>query len=207
MDIEKIKQLRSSIPVSLSKAILLLKENEGDILKCEAAYHGQNIRYLYRMAECDEETARQSYLISQGNIEKALARIQQRMVCITSEPNPALVGKIGFIIWAENKSLDPYIHGKSEGIFVPTEDFELVKPLFEAVYPVIWESSGGERVSDGFDICGHNHLSNAICREIVEGMAWVGTKNEDEERFLCDLIKWFNRQLRFAHKIVVYGNL
>jgi hypothetical protein len=44
-------------------------------------------------------------------------------------------------------------------------------------------------------------------RKIVEKIARIETNDPNVESFLRELIKWFNSKLRYAHHIVIYGNL
>ena len=116
-----------------------------------------------------------------------------------------MINKIGFVLWAENESLEKYTTDRNEAVFIPTEDFEYLIAEFRSVYPFACARYG--RIEDSFDEYGRNYFSNEIGRQIVERIGRM--KNDDPvvETFLREVIQWLNRQLRFADYLVVYGNL
>jgi len=198
MDVEKVKILRQKLSIPLNAAIKLIKENNGDVSACEKEFHNSNLMAICRLAECDEVVANKFYYIFKYDVQKAIKKIDERLVCITTnEPNET-VDKIGFILWAENESLNKYITSKAESIFIQTKDFEYVINEFKSVLEIIDES---------FDIYGYNTFDNQTCRGIVNQIARIKTDDPKVEKFLRDLIKWFNVKLRFADSIAVFGNL
>ncbi len=207
MDIEKVKILKKKLSIPLTVAIQLLKENEGDLSACEKAFHYNNINTICRLAECDERVAQKYYHIMKQDVEKAIEKINQRLVCITTKEPHETVNKIGFILWAENEHLTQYITSKAESVFIPTEDFQYVIKEFRAVFPVKRPFKDREIIEHHFDICGHNFFDNQTCRTIVERIARISNRDPKVERFLRELIQWFNVKLRFANYIMVYGNL
>jgi hypothetical protein len=134
------------------------------------------------------------YHICKHDEEKAMKKIQERLLYLTATPNQQ-INKIGFILWAENSSLEKYCIPTDRGIFIQSKDFDYVIDIFKAAD------------SETFDITGHNRYKNKTMRKIVNQIARLPVETADEELFLRNLIKWFNSKLRFAEEIVVYGNL
>jgi|GEM_PF-106126 len=207
IDTEKIKILRQKLSIPLNAAIKLVKEHNGDVSACEKAFHKTNINAICRLAECDESMAKKYYHICKGDVQKAIKKIDERLVCITTnEPNET-VHKIGFILWAENQNLTQYITSKAESVFIQSKDFDYVIEEFQSVFPQKRPYKDSEIIDDCFCICSHNIFDNKTCRHIVKRIARIATDDPKVEKFLRDLIKWFNIKLRFADYIVVYGNL
>ena len=207
MDVEKVKILRQKLSIPLSAAIKLIKENNGDVSACEKEFHNSNIMAICRLAECDESIANKFYYIFKYDVQKAIKKIDERLVCITTnEPNET-VDKIGFILWAENESLNKYITSKAGSIFIQTKDFNYVINEFKSVFPLKRPYKDVEIIDESFDIYGYNSFDNQTCRGIVSQIARIKTDDPKVEKFLRDLIKWFNVKLRFADSIAVFGNL
>lgn len=190
----KIKELREKITIPVHVAKKLLAENNNDVELSVQEFHRNNINTICRLAECNETIAEKYYHISKYDIEKTIKKIHERLIYLTATPNET-IDKIGFIIWAENESLEKYATSLDRSIFIQTKDFEYVIDIFESSDP------------ETFDITGHNRFDNKTMRKIVEQIARLKVKTSHEELFLRDLIKWFNSRLRYADEIVVFGNL
>lgn len=202
--LQKIKELREklSIPVDLAKELVC--ENDGNLLLCEQEYHRNNINTICRLAECDETVAEKYYHICKFNVKKSVTKVHEQLFSLTTTPGEP-VDKIGFILWAENESLDKYVTSRDRSLFIQTKDFEYVIEVFQSVFPL--KDSNRIVTQTSFDVVSENEFDNKACRIIVERMAQIRTKDPNVESFLRDLIKWFNIQLRYADSIVVYGNL
>jgi len=123
MDSEKVKLLRSKIAIPLDIAIKLLKDNNGNIEDSEQEFHNNNIKEISFLAECDFETARESYLFYKYDKTKAVEKINSKQVFITTRENPIPRNEIGFILWPE-KDGENYKTKKRNDAFIPTADFE-----------------------------------------------------------------------------------
>ncbi len=108
-------------------------------------------------------------------------------------------------MWEENEDLNKYITSRDRRLFIPTDDFDYVIDVFKSVFPI--QNPNSSQLEESFDICGHNFFTNEICRVIVGKLAEIETENPNVEKFIRDLIKWFNIRSRYAKWIVVYGNL
>lgn len=194
MEMVKIKELRDKIAIPLHVAKKLLKENNNNVELSLQEFHRNNINAICRLAECSETIAEKYYHISNYDIEKTIKKIHDRLIYLTATRNET-IDKIGFILWAENESLEKYASSSDGSLFIQTKDFEYVIDIFRSNDP------------ETFDITGHNRFDNTTMRKIVEQIARLKVKTSDEELFLRDLIKWFNSKLRYADKIVIYGNL
>lgn len=204
IDFQKIKELRErlSIPLDLAKELII--ENDGDLLTCEQEFHRNNINTICRLADCNETIAEKYYRICGFDIEKSVKKIHEQLFYLTVNPDEP-IDKIGFILWAENESLDKYVTSRDKSLFIQSKDFEYVIDTFKSVFPLT-DSETGE-IQESFDIVSNNFFDNKTSGIIVDRMARIKTKDPNVESFLRDLIKWFNIQLRYADDIVVYGNL
>lgn len=194
MDNINIKQLRNEIAIPLHAAKKLLEKNNNDVKLSIQEFHRNNINTICRIAECDDKTARKYYHICKQDEEKAIKRIQERLLYLTATPNQP-IHKIGFILWAENTELEKYASPSDKSLFLQTKDFEYIIDIFKS------------NSKEAFDPTSHNRFNNETMRKIIEQIARLNVETDDEELFLRDIIKWFNSRLRFADEIVVYGNL
>jgi hypothetical protein len=194
METNTIKELRNRINIPLHSAQKLLKRNNNNVELSIQEFHRNKINTICRLTECDDKTAKKYYHICKHDEEKAMKKIQEKILYLTATPNQQ-IHKIGFILWAENSSLEKYYIPTDRGIFIQSKDFDYVIDIFKAAN------------SETFDITGHNRYKNETMRKIVNQIARLPVETADEELFLRNLIKWFNSKLRFAEEIVVYGNL
>lgn len=200
---ENVKILRSRISISLSKAIQLLKKNNGDVMLSELDFHNENIRDICEKTECEEEIARKEYQICNGDVKKAIERINQKPVVIETGNNP--VSKIGFILWPENTKGEFYKTEKRNDVFISTEDFNIVLKDFESVFPMLDASNNVEQKT--FDVTCHNFFDKETCKLILEKINGIKSDDENVKTFLQEVESWLKDKLSYADYIVVYGNL
>ena len=203
MDNEKIKILRSKIAVPLNVAVQLLKKNNNDVLLCEQEFHSINIQTISQKAECDYETANESYALCNYDIVKAIERINQKQVIITT--GNTADSKIGFVLWPENAAGEFYKTAKRNDAFIHTEDFDIILKEFQSVFPL--KNPWNNDIEDKFDPVGNNIFDNKTCRNIVEKISHIKIDDEKTQVFLKEVINWLNDKLTYADYIVVYGNL
>ncbi|MCD0470162.1 hypothetical protein [Flavobacterium sp. JAS] len=203
MDNEKIKILRNKFSIPLDAAIRLLKKNNGDVLLCEKEFHDNNIEQICKKTESDYEAAKENYEICNYDIRKAIERINQKQVIITTGNNPNT--KIGFILWPENAAGEFYKTDKRNDVFISAEDFDVVLKDFKSVFSLLDVSNDFEQES--FDVLGNNFFDNKTCRQIVEQISQIESNDKQVQNFLTELINWLNDKLTYADYIVVYGNL
>ncbi len=205
MDSEKIKILRNRIAIPLDIAIKLLEENKGDIDASEKEFHNNNIKEISVVAECDFETARESYDFCKYDTTKAIEKINSKQVIITTRENPTPINEIGFILWPENKDGENYKTKKRNDAFIPTADFDYVINEFRSVFPL--ENPWNKIIEEHFDVCGHNYFDNKTCKTIIEKIMEKKTEELKITKFKNELIEWLNDKLIYADYIAVYGNL
>jgi hypothetical protein len=193
MDTEKIKILRNKISIPLNVAKKLLAENNNDIELSVQKFHKNNINTICRLAECDEPIAEKYYFVCKYDIEKTIKKIHEQLFYLTATPNQP-IDKIGFILWTENESLNDYATSRDKSLFIQTKDFEYIINIIRTF-------------EKRFDTTGFNRFDNETMRKIVEQIARIETNDSDVESFFRALIKWLNSKLRYAHNIIIYGNL
>jgi len=203
MNIENVKLLRSKISISLSEAVQILRMNNDDVVLSEEAFHNQNIVEISTKTECEVEMARKEYQICNYDVTKAIERINQKPVVISTGNNAD--SKIGFILWPENAEGEFYKTEKRNDVFISSEDFEIISKAFQSVFPI--KNPWNGIVEDEFDKTGHNFFDNKTSRLIVERISSIEPNNEKEKIFLFESIKWLNDKLAYADYITVYGNL
>lgn len=205
MDSEKIKILRSRIAIPLDIAIKLLKENNSDVDASEKEFHNDNIKEISIVAECDLETARESYEFCKYDTTKAIEKINTKQVIITTRENPTPRNEIGFILWPENKDGENYKTKKRNDAFIPTADFDYVINEFRSVFPL--QNSWNNNIEEIFDVCGTNWFDNKTCRIITDKIRQSKFEESKVTKFRNELIEWLEDKLKYADYIVVYGNL
>lgn len=204
MDSEKIKLLRNKLSIPLATAIKLLKENENDVELSAQKFHRNNLNTVCRLADCSEQIAEKYYAICKNDVDKTIKKIHDQLFYLTASPNHP-IDKIGFILWAENEHLNEYATSRDRSLFIQTKDFEYLIDIISATYPIYDHVT--KRMEERFSITSHNRFDNQTMRKIVEKIARIETTDPIVESFLRELIKWFNTKLRYAHHIVIYGNL
>lgn len=200
---ESIKILRNKISIPLNKAVELLKKNNGDVVLAEQNFHNENIFEICSKVQCDAKTARKEYQICNYDVTKAIERINQKSVVISTGNNPD--SQIGFILWPENAEGEFYKTEKRNDVFISTEDFEIVLKEFQSVFPI--KNPWNGTIENEFDKIGSNFFDKVTSRLIVEKISRIETNNEKEKVFLHEIINWINDKLVYADYIVVYGNL
>ena len=82
--LSKVKELRKKVPIPITVAINLLKQNNGDLALCEQSFISSKnsgisntILEICQQTGCSEEMARQKYIKSQFDSVRAVRSIQQ----------------------------------------------------------------------------------------------------------------------------------
>jgi hypothetical protein len=205
MDSKKIKILRNKIAIPLDIAIKLLTENKGNIEASEKEFHNSNIKEISVVAECDFETARESYDFCKYDTKKAIEKINSKQVIITTRQNLIPRNEIGFILWPENKNGENYKTKKLNNAFIPSGDFDYVINEFRSVFPLV--NPWNKIMEKHFDVCGHNYFDNKTCRIIIEKIKQTKTDELNVTKFKNELIEWLNDKLTYADYLAVNGNL
>ena len=203
MDDEKLKILRNKISIPLNVAVQLLKKNDGNVVLSEKEFHDSNIKKICLQAECGYQTAKENYEICHYDIKKAIERINQKPIVITT--GKTTDSKIGFIIWPENAKGEFYKTTRRNDAFVPTEDFNLIVKEFLSVFPL--RNPFNNMIEEEFDYTGHNFFDHKTIVLIVEKIKNIEKDDEKEKAFLTKIINWLNDKLTYAEYIMVYGNL
>lgn len=204
MDSEKVKLLRSKLSIPLTSAIKLLEENENDVELSAQKFHRNNLNTVCRLADCSEQIAEKYYSICKNDVDKTIKKIHEQLFYLTASPNEP-IAKIGYILWAENESLNEYATSRDRSLFIQTKDFEYLIAIISAAYPLYDQVTN--RMEVRFSTTSHNRFDNQTMRKIVEKIARIETNDPNVESFLRELIKWLNTKLRYAHQLVIYGNL
>ncbi|MCL9806556.1 hypothetical protein NAT51_13555 [Flavobacterium amniphilum] len=205
MDNEQIKILRSKIAVPLDIALTLLKKNNGDIQACEQEFHHNNIHEISVAAECDFETAKESYTLCKHDKTKTIEKINSKQVIITTGENPTSRNEPGFILWPEDKNGTPYKTVKRNDAFIPASDFDYIIKAFQSVFPL--HDSWNNTIEEHFDVCGDNYFDKEICSVILKKMSQLEINDPEVIKFIKEVTNWFNDKLNYADYIVVSGNL
>lgn len=195
MESQKLKSLRTKIPISLKEAIELLKKNNGNIEACEEEFHNKRIVEICKIAECDNDKAKRFYEKFNFNKEKAIKEINNEQKILTIGNQKIAKNAIGFVLWFEDDNGEQFKTKKRNDIFIPTEDFDYIKEEFAS------------NCSENFDITFNNYFNRNECKLILEALEKKNRINQNQDKFLNDLKHWINENLKFVDTLVVYGNL
>lgn len=77
--INKVKELRAVVPVPMSEAMQLLKENGGDVEKCVYLYKARSIRHICEQTGCDEAMANKYFESEKYDINRAVSFIREEL--------------------------------------------------------------------------------------------------------------------------------
>lgn len=199
---QDIKILKDKLYISLKEAKELLGKYK-TIEISEQKFHQNNINYICRLTGCDEVMAEKYYHLFHFDREKAIQKIAKETQIIRLSTSNKNTNKVGFIVWAENESIDKYLSPTEKYLFIPSEDFDLVILAFQSVYPL----QNSENIESSFDYTGRNDFDNSNVHQIVKNLASIENEDPDFEIFIRNLIQWLQIQLRFADYIIVEGNL
>lgn len=87
MDLKnKIKELRAIIPVPMSEAMVLLKENNCDIQKCAEIFKEQSIDYIVSQTNCTREEAKANYVKEKYDINRTISIIKENLFDASYKP-------------------------------------------------------------------------------------------------------------------------
>ncbi len=205
MDIDKVKLLRKKINIPITEAIQLLKKNKGDIALSEHVFHSNNIKEIQKNTDCDEKTAEENYKLFSYDIKKAIQKINERGIVLTTRESKIPRNEIGFILWPENKNGETYKTIKRNDVFIPTADFEYIIDEFKAVFPL--KDPWTDTIEDYFDTCSHNSFNAETSNHILKKIKMITHEDDKVQLFLQEVITWFTKTLEYADYIIIYGNL
>lgn len=78
MDIKKrITELRALVPIPITEAAALLKNNNYDIQKCASLYKAKSINHIAEKTGCSKEIAETKYITNDYDINRAISSIQE----------------------------------------------------------------------------------------------------------------------------------
>lgn len=194
MEEEKLKLLRKKIPVSLTEAINLLKDNNGNIEACEKIFHTTNVDEICEVTKCDRVKADKIYKKFNFNKQKAIKSINNEQVVITTDRKRVAKNSIGFILWFEDENEEIYETERRHDIFIPTDDFDYIYKIFAS------------NCLESFDATAENYFTKNECHSILEELGQMKT-NENLNKFIEQLIEWMESHLEQVTTLVVYGNL
>lgn len=203
MNREKLTLLRNQIPISLSQAIKLLREHDGDITACENYFYARNIEEISQVTGCDKDTAKKYYETYSYDTAKAISKIKKlldrRSVLITTRKSKVIRNEIGFSLWPETASGECYKIGEKNNIFIPIDDFEYIISAFYIGFP--------QKNQKRFDMCGYNYFDRVIGQQIAEKISEIETNSPIIKKFLREVKNWLFEKLEYSDIIVVCGNL
>lgn len=205
MNKEKLDALRAQIPLPLNKAIEALNKNNWDVDACVEEFHTNNINEIRRVTECDEATAQSNYKACNQNVAKAIQRIFDQVVYISTwKESPRLTG-IGFVLWPDSKGKKHSRTGKREDVFIATYDFDFIEAVFRSVYPLTDPYLAREENS--FDITGYNRFDRTTILVIAEKIGQLTHDDPVVLNFFKEVQQWLIDNSTKGEYIVVLGTL
>ena len=112
------------------------------------------------------------------------------------------------MIWGETQTgarYHPFI-ARKHVIFVPSDDFDVILPYFESVFPIKMMHG----VEESFDYCGNNWFKNVIFQQIISDIRAnkhrICPNNMNYQDFLQRFLSWCDALLGYAEVIVIAGN-
>lgn len=75
----KIAEFRKIVPVPMGEALVMLKENKGDIEKCVYLFKAKSIREICQQTDCDVSMATHYYEQEQYDMQKAISAIRDEL--------------------------------------------------------------------------------------------------------------------------------
>lgn len=86
IDKDKIKALREIVPIPISEALKILKENDGDVEKCVYLFKNQCIIDISKVTGCDIKMATKYYEKEKLDVNRAISSIKERLFDISYKP-------------------------------------------------------------------------------------------------------------------------
>lgn len=82
----KVRALREIVPVPMTEAIQLLKENNGDIKLCVQIFKEKSIKYICQETGCSEEMAMEFYEKEKFDLNRSISFIREELFDQNYEP-------------------------------------------------------------------------------------------------------------------------
>ena len=76
---EKIKELRKIVPIPMGEALLLLKENDGDVEMCVYLFKAKSVKQIMEQTGCDEKIAAEHYEAEGLDLNKAISSVRETL--------------------------------------------------------------------------------------------------------------------------------
>lgn len=101
--IHKIKELRNIVPIAMTEALQLLKENNGDVEKCADLFKQKCIDQICTETSCDRNTATEYFKAEKMDINRAISAIREKMYDdnYTAIPSLSLDGLLAVNKWLD----------------------------------------------------------------------------------------------------------
>ncbi len=120
---DKIKELRTLIPIPMGEALTLLKENDGDVQKCFEIFKAQSIQNICAQTGCNRDMADEYYKAEKYDFNRTISMIQEAIYDANYKPIEGLtdgdlrataawlrfMGEEGFDAAIESKQLETAI--------------------------------------------------------------------------------------------------
>lgn len=201
---QEVKILQQQVPVSMSQALKLLRNANGNVSLALEQFHQENIARICEETECNPVLAREFYEKWNYNPEKAIVKILKKPVVFTTSSSQDK-SKIGYVIYGLDENFDSFSGKKGISAFISEADFEYIKSEFQAFYPRI--NPLFDEMEEEFNATSDNVFDRQICLEIIEKLQQKVFDSENVTKFVNDLLWWLRKQLEYAHYINFYGNL
>lgn len=74
--VDKVKELRTIVPVPMGEALQLLKANNGDVEKCIYIFKAKSIEEICKLTGCDEKMAAECYEAEKFDFNRTVSSIK-----------------------------------------------------------------------------------------------------------------------------------
>lgn len=171
----------------LREAIFLSKEYES-VDECILAYHERNINQIAQRSRCSADEAKRAYEIQGFDVEKTVKKLRTQIIKIAVKPSAS---KIGFIFFPMNKNREFYETDFNNERFINTDDFSMVREIFERNLPQICPVFGkAQQTMDdiGDNVFGKNEIM--LCLNELEKM-------HEPRAFLKELAAYLKERVKY----------
>lgn len=123
---DKIKELRKVLPIPITEALQLLRENDGDVEKCIYLFKAKSIKEIVQLTGCDEQIATQYYEAEKNDFNRTVSAIREDLYDKHYNPIQG-VSKEGI------RCVLQWLHIVESDDFGVSLDFQLLKDALQAL--------------------------------------------------------------------------
>lgn len=109
----------------------------------------------------------------------------------------------GFVLFPEKFNEECF--NLDDEIYINFSDFKYLIDSINAMYPLSYDDSESDNISDHFDLSGTNVISVKDWSKIVDDLESKTYSDENLKKFIFEVCTWVKKYISIADEIIVMG--